>query len=110
MYKDNESLVWDLNFIKSCLYDFLEGHFDEPIEKLNRYLVNPSGVPKTNDGGEDGSSMGENSADRFYMLYGKACLLFNKALLTFCLGDIDLVKNELSAAKKSAYKYVLCQS
>ena len=107
MYKDNESLLSDLNVIKSCLYDLLEGHFDEPIGIINRSL-NLSGESGFIDLiGGDGTVARENTTSRFYMLYGRACLLVNNAVLTFSLEDIDSAKNALNDAKNSAYKYVL---
>ena len=53
-----------------------------------------------------GDGMSQEDPNRFYVMYGKACLLINKAVLTFSIQDIDAAKNSVNEAKNSAYKYV----
>ena len=91
----NGDIYDDLQTVAVALFEFLRGDFTTPLNSLKEKLW--SREAKLED-------RLKTKETRFYLVYGVACLMVNKAVLTFNVDDVDCAKHYVEQAKNSAYQ------
>ena len=99
MYSTNSELIEDLDAVKRNLFSFLKGETD-----LERELENFGSLLWPAYCSLVEKEHLETNSTRFYLVYGYACLVTNKAVLSFSITDIDSAVHYVNQTRASAYK------